>query len=146
MKACRSTKTRQTRMMVVGASSGAAAVSSLPALVLVCQTEIIISLYRNQQGCVGGRRSFRYRHHHGRIRVTAADEETASERAETGGVERGETRARGAAAGCARDAQARTRACSCGRAGRGRSETYRISLRFAGLKAWKFVDIRGEKA
>ena len=98
-------------------------------------------LYRAQQGCVERcRRNNGYSYHHGRIGVTAADEEAAPECAETGGVERGEAGARGATAGCVRDAQARTRACSCGRAGR--SKAYRISLRFAGLSVgspWMFV-------
>ena len=41
MKGCRSTKTHRTRMMVVGALSGAGAVSFSFTLILVCRTEII---------------------------------------------------------------------------------------------------------
>lgn len=94
-------------MMVVGASSGADAVSS--SFTLYQSVELkYFRFYRTQQGCVRGRRSYGY--HHGRITVPVADEKTAPERTETGGVEGGETRARGAAAVCVRDAQARTRA------------------------------------
>jgi hypothetical protein len=104
---------------------------------LVCRTEIIYPIHRTQQDCVGGRI---YSYRRGCI---ATDEETATECAETRGVERGETRARGAAAGCIRDAQARTRACPCSRAGRCYFKTYGISLRFVGLghrSSWTFEE------
>lgn len=93
------------------------------------------SIRRTEQdrGFLGRRNSS---HVHGRVAVTAADEKTAPERAETRGVEGNETREGVATASGFHGAQARTRARSCGRTGRC-SKAYRISLRHAGLTAGK---------